>query len=221
MPEICSLRKFISVVEGLILKTLVRFLVASLCALMGNGAHAEIISYDITISPDQWVLLYEVNNTTSPYGVPANPTFHGNISVDNSKQGKEAVESFSLTTGSKTWVWDEFVDDWEESRASTVTFDSEGNLSGFSLAWFFVVPYIDAHGNMAIFSNNTFSVHETGGKTMYCNGCVSFTESESQAVRIPEPGTWLLLWGGLLAALLTRRNAGAVTGHHGHRGLAP
>ena len=203
------------------MQAFVRLLVAALCAFMGNWSNAEIISYDITISPDRWVLLYEVNNTTSPYGVPANPTFHGNISVDNSKQGKEAVESFSLTTGSKTWAWDEFVDDWEEGGASTVSFDSEGNLSRFSLAWFFVVPYIDAYGNMSIFSNNAFGVHETGGKTMYCNGCVSFTRSDSPAAPIPEPGTWLLLGVGLLAALLTRRNAGAVAGRHGHRWLAP
>jgi hypothetical protein len=63
---------------------------------------ATIIEVDFTVS-GSWTV-FGVPGAIPPYGLPAQPSLSGSVTLDNSKTGSAAFVGLDWTTGSKTWT---------------------------------------------------------------------------------------------------------------------
>lgn len=76
-------------------RELVHWLAAAALVFLSWGqASASILSYDINVANGIWF-----GSGPPPFGLPADRTLSGSVTVDNTQTGLAAFVSFSLATG--------------------------------------------------------------------------------------------------------------------------
>ena len=157
--------------------------------MLSVPAQAATIVQGFTVSAGNWV-----NGGPAPYGIEANPTIIGSITVDNTKTDKTAFLAINYKTGSRIWTLADIF-------SGNLTFDSLGKVVQFS--------FQDSGGRNYFYSNNTVGIGE-GRAFQFCNGCVSLTEA---VAAVPEPATWtlMLLGFGFVGGAMRSRKRQKVT----------
>jgi hypothetical protein len=145
-----------------------KFVVALSTLAVAASSQAAIVVQSFTISPGSW------NNSSSPFGVGANPTLNGSVTVDTTNTTGSSFSAINYVTGTKTWAVSDI-----NVGASSVVF-SGNTVSQFSL--------IFSSGLNYVYSNNTAALQDPFG-LKFCNGCVSLVDTPA----VPEPATWLTM----------------------------
>jgi len=151
-----------------------------------SQAQAALISVDFTVNPGGWF------GSGSPFGVGSDPTFTGNVVLDNTVTNGSTFTSISFVTGSKTWTLGDI-----NTGASGATFSS-GALSYFDLVF---------TNSSYVYSNNTVGLYD-GPSYQACNSCVSIDSTTFVGGGVPEPATWAMMiagFAGVGAALRSSR----------------
>lgn len=170
------------------------FAVTSVLVLAGlaTPSQAAPVVEAFQIAPGGWF------GGGNPYGVGANPSLSGTVTLDNADGSGNSFKAINYVTGSKTWTLADL-----NVGASSAVFDAMGGVVQFSM--------IFGNYNSYVFSNNTAAINDAGGGgSIACNGCVSISPAVSSAV--PEPAAWaLMLVGfGVMGSAMRRRQRHAV-----------
>ena len=146
-------------------------LTAGFALFTAAPASSALITVDFVITGGSW---FNETGTGSPFGLPAQPTLHGSLTIEDTTSSGAAFVGVDYVTGTKTWSVSEI-----NTADSVVNYSGPGVVSGFTLD--FNSP------NNFIVSNNTVQISD-GTNIIACNFCVSFTNAN-----IPEPSTWTMM----------------------------
>jgi hypothetical protein len=174
---------------------------------VGFGAAAPALAriqvVDFAITGGGWF------GGSAPYGLPAQPTLTGSVTIDDTLSGNAAFVDLNYTTGTRTWLLSDIIDGAFGGGVSGPYYDSSGVVDNFLLE-------MGSLGSETyVITNNTAGIDfplggDNSGTGIACNGCVSITSVSIAGV--PEPAAWALMlvgFGGLGLSLRSRRNAAA------------
>ncbi len=145
-------------------------LIAWLALFAAAPASSALITVDFVIEGGSW---FQETGTGSPFGLPAQPTLHGNLTINDTTSSGAAFVGVDYVTGTKTWSVSEI-----DTAGSVVNYSGPGIVSSFVLD--FNIP------DNFIVSDNTVQISD-GTNVIACNFCVNFTNAS-----VPEPSTWAM-----------------------------
>lgn len=158
---------------------------AALLALVSAAAtaapaSAAIVRVNFQVASTGW---FNSFGSSSPYGLPAQPTISGSAVIDSSLSGSGATFlAIDWVTGTRTWTLADI------NLASSLSIFSGDNFVQFSLVFSQTFNFVSTF--------NTVSI-EDGVNGIACNGCVRITSVES----VPEPSNIVLIGFALVSML--------------------
>jgi hypothetical protein len=171
------------------MRSIVSYVAAASALAFAAEAHATIEVVHFKVSSDHWF------GDAAPFGLPAEPTLTGSVTVNSKYAGNAAFVGIDYTTGSRTWTLADIIPG-ALSSIDGVTYNFAGIVDRLVLELGSIddETYVASYNTAGIAYPARPTAPGPRGTGIACNGCVRIT---SVVIATPEPETWALMLLGV------------------------